>query len=101
MPLLALLGALVVGGVLMAVEGVAPLSAYGEVVRGVFGRTRGLVDTAVIATPLMLLALGITVAYRARVFTIGAEGQYIAGRWRARRGRRPARSRGCPRRCWW
>ncbi|OLT13631.1 hypothetical protein BJF78_21570 [Pseudonocardia sp. CNS-139] len=27
----------------------------------------------------MLLALGITVAYRARLFTIGAEGQYIAG----------------------
>ena len=78
-PLLALLGALAVGGVLMAVEGVAPLSAYGEVVLGVFGRTRGLVDTAVIATPLVLLALGITVAYRARVFTIGAEGQYIAG----------------------
>jgi general nucleoside transport system permease protein len=78
-PVLALLGALVVGGVLMAVEGVAPLSAYGEVVRGVFGRSRGLVDTALVATPLILLALGITVAYRARVFTIGAEGQYIAG----------------------
>jgi len=78
-PALALLGALVVGGVLMGIEGVAPLSAYGEVVRGVFGRSRGLSDTAVVATPLILLGLGITVAYRARVFTIGAEGQYIAG----------------------
>jgi general nucleoside transport system permease protein len=78
-PFVALLGALVVGGVLMAVEGVAPLSAYGEVLYGAVGRTRGLVDTAIIATPLVLLALGITVAYRARVYTIGAEGQYIAG----------------------
>jgi general nucleoside transport system permease protein len=78
-PALALLGALVVGGVLMGIEGVAPLSAYGEVVRGVFGRPRGLSDTAVVATPLILLGLGITVAYRARVFTIGAEGQYVAG----------------------
>jgi simple sugar transport system permease protein len=75
----AVLAALVVGGVLMAVEGVAPLSAYGEVVLGVFGRTRGLIDTAVTATPLILLGLGIAVAYRARVFTIGAEGQYVAG----------------------
>lgn len=78
-PALAVLGALVIGGVLMGIEGVAPLSAYGEVVRGVFGRTRGLVDTAIIATPLVLIGLGITIAYRARVFTIGAEGQYIAG----------------------
>jgi general nucleoside transport system permease protein len=78
-PVLAVLAALVVGGVLMAVEGVAALSAYGEVVRGVFGRTRGLIDTAVTAAPLILLGLGIAVAYRARVFTIGAEGQYIAG----------------------
>jgi general nucleoside transport system permease protein len=78
-PVGAVLAALVVGGVLMAVEGVAPLSAYGEVVLGVFGRTRGLIDTAVMATPLILLGLGIAVAYRARVFTIGAEGQYIAG----------------------
>ncbi|MEJ3655602.1 ABC transporter permease [Actinomycetes bacterium KLBMP 9759] len=78
-PVLAVLGSLVVGGVLMALEGVAPLSAYGEVVGGVLGRARGLADTAVVATPLILLALGITVAYRARVFTIGAEGQYITG----------------------
>jgi len=78
-PALAVLGALVIGGVLMGIEGVAPLSAYGEVVRGVFGRTRGLIDTAIIATPLVLIGLGITIAYRARVFTIGAEGQYIAG----------------------
>ena len=78
-PVLALLGALVVGGAVMAVEGVAPLSAYGEVVYGAVGRTRGLIDTAITATPLILLALGITVAYRARVYTIGAEGQYIAG----------------------
>src|SRR4051794_32600380 len=63
-PVGAVLSALVVGGVLMAAEGVAPLSAYGEVVLGVFGRTRGLIDTAVMATPLVLLGLGIAVAYR-------------------------------------
>lgn len=78
-PAAAVFGALLIGGVLMAIEGVAPLSVYGEVVTGVFGRTRGIIDTAIIATPLVLIGLGITVAYRARVFTIGAEGQYIAG----------------------
>jgi simple sugar transport system permease protein len=78
-PVAALAAAMVVGGILMGVEGVAPMSAYGEVLRGVFVLDNGLRDTAVAATPLLLLGLGLAVAYRAKVFTIGAEGQYIVG----------------------
>jgi len=78
-PVAALVVALVAGGILMGVEGVAPMSVYGEVLRGVFVLDGGLRDTAVVATPLLLLGLGLAVAYRARVFTIGAEGQYIVG----------------------
>jgi simple sugar transport system permease protein len=78
-PAAAVLAALVAGGVLMGVEGVAPMSAYGEVLRGIFVLDHGLIDTATVATPLLLIGLGIAVAYRAKVFTIGAEGQYIAG----------------------
>jgi simple sugar transport system permease protein len=78
-PMAAVLAALSVGGVLMAVDGVAPLSVYGEVFRGVFVLDRGLADTAVQATPFVLLGLGLAVAYQARVVTIGAEGQYVVG----------------------
>ncbi|GAA4705673.1 ABC transporter permease [Phytohabitans rumicis] len=78
-PALAVLAALSVGAALMAVEGVAAMSVYGEVLRGVFVLDHGLTDTAVAATPLLLIGLGLAVAYRAKVFTIGAEGQYLVG----------------------
>ena len=78
-PLLAVVGALAVGGILIAIEGISPFSVYGEVWRGIFGTRFGRADTAIQATPLILLGLGLMVAYRARVFTIGAEGQYLVG----------------------
>ena len=46
---------------------------------GVFTKSRGLSDTATAATPLIIIGLGYALAYRARVFTIGAEGQYLVG----------------------
>jgi simple sugar transport system permease protein len=39
----------------------------------------GLSEIAVKATPLMLIALGLAICYRANVWNIGAEGQYILG----------------------
>ncbi len=41
---------------------------------GAFGSKNGLVDTLVKATPLLLVALGIVIAFRASVINIGAEG---------------------------
>ncbi|HZT52202.1 MAG TPA: ABC transporter permease [Stellaceae bacterium] len=38
-----------------------------------------LEELAVKASPLVLIALGLAIAYRANVWNIGAEGQYIAG----------------------
>jgi len=40
---------------------------------------RGLSELAVKATPLLLIALGLAMAFRANVWNIGAEGQFIAG----------------------
>ena len=78
-PVTAVLAALVVGGVLIALDGVNPFSAYREILRAVFLGKRGLSDTATAATPLILVGLGYSIAYRARVFTIGGEGQYLIG----------------------
>jgi simple sugar transport system permease protein len=78
-PLGSVLAALVVGGVLMQLEGGAAGSAYWEVVRGALGSVRGLRNTATVATPLVLLGLGIALAYRAKLFTIGSEGQFVVG----------------------
>ena len=40
---------------------------------------RGLCELSVKATPLVLIALGLAMAFRANVWNIGAEGQFIAG----------------------
>jgi ABC-type uncharacterized transport system permease subunit len=78
-PLGAVVGALLIGGLLIWREGESPMSVFADVVRGVFVDNRGLQNTAVSATPLLLMGLGLAVAYRARLFTIGAEGQFVMG----------------------
>lgn len=78
-PLVAVLGALLIGAVLIAREGENPLSVYADAWSGVFTDNRGLQNTATSATPLLLMGLGLAIAYRARLFTIGAEGQYVLG----------------------
>ena len=78
-PVAAVAAALVVGGALIALDGTNAFSAYREVLRAVFVGKRGLSDTATAATPLILIGLGYSIAYRARVFTIGGEGQYLIG----------------------
>ncbi|MYB03664.1 MAG: hypothetical protein F4011_06100 [Acidimicrobiaceae bacterium] len=78
-PLVSALAALVVGGVLIAIDGVNPLSVYGAILQGVFTKSRGFSYTATVATPLVLIGVGYALAYRARVFTIGGEGQYLVG----------------------
>ena len=46
---------------------------------GAFGTWRRVVETLVRATPLLLTALAVLVAFRARLWNIGAEGQLFAG----------------------
>ena len=79
LPLLALLAALLVGAVLLVLLGVNPLEAYGAMVSGVFGSVSGITQSIVKATPLLLVGLGICIAFRASVINIGAEGQIILG----------------------
>lgn len=46
---------------------------------GAFGDEFGVARTLVRSTPLVLCALGIVVAWRAKMYNIGGEGQYIVG----------------------
>lgn len=78
-PLAAVFAALAVGSLVIAFEGANPLSVYRAVVEGVVSEPRGYSNTAVAATPLVIIGLGYAIAYRARVFTIGGEGQYLVG----------------------
>jgi general nucleoside transport system permease protein len=79
LPLLALLAALLVGAVILLLLGVNPFVAYYTMFTGAFGSVAGIAQSLVKATPLLLVGLGICIAFRASVINIGAEGQIILG----------------------
>jgi simple sugar transport system permease protein len=78
-PLAAMLLALLIGAIMLALLGANPLQAYAALVAGVFGSVSGITQALVKATPLLLVGLGICIAFRASVINIGGEGQIIAG----------------------
>jgi simple sugar transport system permease protein len=49
------------------------------IAQGAFGDKYGIARTLVRCTPLLLTGLGITVAWRAGMYNIGGEGQFIVG----------------------
>ena len=79
LPLISVVAALLIGAVILILLDVNPLEAYQAMFVGAFGSKNGLADTLVKATPLLLVALGIVIAFRASVINIGAEGQLIMG----------------------
>ncbi|HTP08334.1 MAG TPA: ABC transporter permease [Anaerolineae bacterium] len=79
LPLLAVLFALAVGAIILLLLGVNPLDAYAAMISGAFGSVQGITQSIAKATPLLLVGLGICIAFRASVINIGAEGQIILG----------------------
>ncbi len=80
-PLLAILGALGLGAVLMLITGHDPFEAYAAMVQGAFGGRRGanLAATLNRATPIIGMGLAAALAFRAGFFNIGGEGQLVLG----------------------
>lgn len=73
------LAALLVGAVMIAALGANPLDGYHALVTGAFGGSYALGSTAVKAVPLLLVGVGICIAFRANAFNIGGEGQIAMG----------------------
>ena len=71
--------ALVIGALFLIILKVNPAGAYTALVRGAVGNRFGLTQTLVKATPLLLVGLGISIAFRASCINIGGEGQMIVG----------------------
>jgi len=63
----------------LAWAGAPVLAAYGRLVQGALGSTFALTETLARATPLILTGLAAAVAFRAKLWNIGAEGQLYAG----------------------
>ncbi len=78
-PLLAVAFTLAVSSLLVAWAGAPVGRAYALLLEGGFGSVFAWSETLTRATPLMLTGLSAAVAFRARLFNIGAEGQLYAG----------------------
>jgi simple sugar transport system permease protein len=71
--------ALPVAGVLILVVGGNPVKAYIALLVGAFGSARAWTEIILLATPLLLIGLGLALAFRCKIWNIGAEGQYLVG----------------------
>ena len=78
-PAASILAAFIVGAAVLALAGVDPLAAYGELLGDPFGSGFGLTETLVKATPLILTGLAVLLPARMRLWNIGAEGQFQLG----------------------
>jgi len=79
----AIILALILGGIVIAFAGGNPFASYAHIAKASFGDTGVLSDTIVKATPIILTALACSVAFRMKLWNIGAEGQFIMGAWGA------------------
>ena len=75
--------ALILGGIVIAMAGGNPFLSYVYIARASFGSVGVLSDTIVKATPIILTALACSIAFRMKLWNIGAEGQFIMGAWGA------------------
>ncbi|GAB4573149.1 MAG: ABC transporter permease [Anaerolineae bacterium] len=78
-PLVAVLLALFVGALIILALGKNPIEAYAAMLDGAFGSQNALFRTLTRATPLLLVAIGICIAFRGGMINIGAEGQLFVG----------------------
>ena len=78
-PLLSILLAFIVGGVIMAALGADPFAAVKYLFQGAFGSKANIGTTLTKATPLMFTSLCACFAYKCGVFNLGGEGQFLMG----------------------
>lgn len=78
-PLLSILMAFIIGGIIMAALGANPLEAMQYLIKGSFGTVNALGNTLNKATPLIYCGLCACFAYKCGVFNLGGEGQFLCG----------------------
>ncbi|HEY3148184.1 MAG TPA: ABC transporter permease [Dongiaceae bacterium] len=69
--------ALIVGGVILLILGKDPLAYYGYVVRRGLLTWGGFQETLTRMSPLLLIASGLIVAFRAGIWNLGGDGQFL------------------------
>ncbi|MGW8194956.1 MAG: ABC transporter permease [Desulforhopalus sp.] len=75
----ALVLSLLLSGLLLFLGGTSPLTAIVTLFQGGFGSRWAIEDTVLKAIPIFLCSLGVAVAFRLKIWNIGAEGQFALG----------------------
>ncbi|MAT41927.1 MAG: ABC transporter permease [Anaerolineaceae bacterium] len=75
----AVIVALLIGAIVLAIGGGNPWRAYAHIARASFGSIGVFSDTIVKAIPLIFVGLACSVAFRMKLWNIGAEGQFYMG----------------------
>ena len=78
-PLAAVVATLLITSLLVLAAGASPLSVFYLVAKGAAGSQFALLETLTRATPLIFTGLAVAVAFRAKLWNIGAEAQLYVG----------------------
>jgi simple sugar transport system permease protein len=78
-PVVSLIAGVLIGAIILLAAGQDPVAAFNEVIKKGFLSELALIGTLMLATPLILTGLAAVVAFRMKIWNIGAEGQLIIG----------------------
>ena len=70
---------LVASGILIAISGVNPFTAYGALIKGAFGSKYAISNVLVRSSPLLLGGIGVALGIKAGVWNTGIEGYMYLG----------------------
>jgi len=77
--LAAMVGAVVLFGLVILIKGSNPLTAYHDMVSSTFNSWQSIGDILIRATPIILAAFAVSVPARAGLINVGGEGQLLMG----------------------
>jgi simple sugar transport system permease protein len=78
-PFIAFVLTIIAGAIMFALLGVDPVNALYTYFVSPVSETWQLHELTIKAAPLILIAVGLSVCYRANIWNIGAEGQFVVG----------------------
>ena len=77
--LLGLIIAFALSGIFISISGGDPIEAFIVMFKGAFGERRKIWETLLRSSPLILTGLATVIAFKAQIWSIGQEGQLLAG----------------------
>ncbi len=78
-PAVAIIATMVIASLLVLIAGASPFNVFWLVAKGAAGSQFALLETLTRATPLIFTGLAVAVAFRAKLWNIGAEAQLYIG----------------------